>query len=69
MLVEGAPDIGILSKEFFSKNKGREQPVDKKFTIHRKQRAAVDVDVGILSNGRRQQASRANKHAMNKGIG
>jgi len=41
MLVEGAPDVGILSKEFFSKNKGREQPVDKKFTIHRKQRAAV----------------------------
>ena len=48
------PDIGILSKDFL-KNKGREQPVDKQFTIHRKKRAsAADVDVGILSNGRQK---------------
>src|SRR6056300_179478 len=54
----GTPDVGILSKNFL-KNKGREQPVDKQFAIHRKKRAAaVDVDVGILGNGRRQQASR-----------
>ncbi len=29
----------------------------------------MDVDVGILSNGRRQHASHANLHAMNKGTG
>jgi hypothetical protein len=45
------PDVGILSKEFSTK--GREQPVDKRFTIHRKKRAVTDfVDVGILSNVR-----------------
>ena len=57
------PDVGILSKEFSTK--GREQPIDKQFAIHRKERAvAADVDVGILSNGRRQQkAFDANLHA------
>ncbi len=49
------PDIGILSKDFL-KNKGREQPTDKQFAIHRKKRAAaVDVDVGILDKRRRRQ--------------
>ncbi len=28
------PDVGILSKDFL-KNKGREQPLDKQFAIHR----------------------------------
>jgi hypothetical protein len=62
------PDIGILGKDFL-KNKGREQPIDKKFAIHRRKKkaGAVDVDVGILSNGRRRQASLANLHAMNVG--
>ncbi len=48
------PDVGILSKDL-SRNKGREQPVDQQFAIHRKKQATVDVDVGILSNGRRMQ--------------
>jgi hypothetical protein len=64
----GTPDIGILSKDFL-KNKGRMQPIDKQFAIHRKKRAAaVDVDVGILSNGRRRQqkAFDANLHAKNE---
>ncbi len=67
-MVEGAPDVGILSKDFL-KNKGQEEQsiIEKKFAIHRKKRAAaVDVDVGILSNGRRRQASRVNQHAMNE---
>jgi hypothetical protein len=52
------------------KNKGQaEKSVDKKFAIHRKKRAAADVDVGILGNRRRQQASRANLHAMNEVVG
>jgi hypothetical protein len=47
------PDIGILSKDFL-KSKGREPPIGKQFAIHQKKRAAaVDVDVGILSNKRR----------------
>jgi hypothetical protein len=63
------PDVGILSKDFL-KTKGREQTVDKQFAIHQKKRAAVDVDVGILSNGRRQQqTSRVNLHAKNEVTG
>ena len=70
------PDVGILSKDFL-KNKGREQPLDKQFAIHRKKQAAAgDVDVGILSNVRRngdqrrqQQTSDANLYAMNKVTG
>src|SRR6056300_81445 len=75
MVVEGAPDVGILSKKFLE-NKGEEKkPVGKKFAIHRKKRAAaVDVDVGILSNGRRrhggqQQRFGANLNAMNEVVG
>jgi predicted transcriptional regulator len=53
-IVKETPDVGILSKDFL-KNKGQEElSVDKKFTIHRKKRAA-SVDVGILGNGRQQQ--------------
>jgi hypothetical protein len=45
-------DIGILSRDFL-KSKGREQSVDKQFTIHRKKRAVTDfVDVGILDQRR-----------------
>ena len=71
--VKGAPDIGILSKDFL-KNKGRERPpVDEQFEIHRKKRAAADVDVGILSKRRwregQRRASRDNLHAMNEVTG
>ncbi len=67
------PDVGILSKDFL-KNKGREQPADKHFAIHRKKGAAEDVDVGILSNKRRhggqwqhqKKVFDANLHAENK---
>ncbi len=69
------PDVGILSKDFL-KNKGREQPIDKQFAIHRKKQvAAADVDVGILSDGRKyggqqqqqqQQTSGANLLAKNE---
>ena len=69
-MVKGSPDVGILSKDFFKKNGQEEQSVDKQFVIHRKKRAvAVDVDVGILSNGRRQQASRVNLHDKNEVAG
>src|SRR6056300_99020 len=62
----GTPDVGILSNDFM-KNKGKEkQPVDKQFAIHRKKRAAVDVDVGILSNRMRQHTPDANLHVMNE---
>jgi hypothetical protein len=67
-MVEGKPDIGILSKHFMN-NKGREQSIDKQLAIYRKKRAAADVDVGILGNGRRRQASRANLHVMNEVTG
>ena len=50
-------------------NKGREQSIDKQLAIYRKKRAAADVDVGILGNGRRRQASRANLHVMNEVTG
>jgi hypothetical protein len=63
------PDIGILGRDFLT-NKGREQPVDMKFTIHRKElAAAVDVDVGILDRRRRQHPFDANLRAMNKVTG
>jgi hypothetical protein len=65
---KGTPDVGILSKDFL-RNKGRMQPIDKQFAIHRKKRAAAaDVDVGILSNGRRQQQKPfdTNLHAKNE---
>ena len=70
-MVEGAPDVGILSKDFL-KNKGQEeQSAEKQYAIHRKKQAVADVDVGILSNGRRQQQKPidTNLHAMNEVVG
>ena len=61
------PDIGILGKDF-DQRKGKQTIDSKKFILHRKNRAAADVDVGILDKRRQRGGGQRQQQAFNMNL-